>query len=135
METLEEIIDIFQSVDAHTRLEVLMEFADRLPPLPPMYLPIRDAGLHMVHECQSPVFLFVEVKGTIVQVCADVSREAPVARGFTALLTHLFNGAEIRTIHDAPDNLLAALNLENALGMQRRRGLAAIYRRVKSVSA
>lgn len=130
--TLEETIDTFQSVDAHTRLELLMEFGERLPALPKPYYPLRDAGLHMVHECQSPVFLFLEIKGSTVHLFADVSREAPIARGFTALLVELFNGEDVAVIKQAPVNGLAALHLETALGMQRRRGLSAIYQRVKS---
>ena len=132
MNTLDAIADDFQMVDDQMRLELLLDYAGRLPPLPEAYQPLRDRGLNMVHECQSPVFLMVEVKDGIVHLHADVPKEAPTARSFTAILVEAFDGQPPEVVQDAPADILHRLGLTNLLGMQRTRGLSAIYRRVKS---
>ena len=129
--TLETIAETLQSVDRETRLELLLDYAERLPPLPEAYHPLRDRGLNMVHECQSPVFLMVEVKDGVVRLHADVPEEAPTARSFMAILMEAFDGRPVHEVLDAPADILHRLGLANLLGMQRTRGLSAIYRRVK----
>jgi len=122
----------FQMVDDNTRLELLLDYAHQLPPLPEAYHALRDAGLGMVHECQSPVFLVVEVNKDTVYIKADVPREAPTARSFLTLLVKVFDGASPDAVLRAPNDMLQRLGLVHLLGMQRIRGLSAIYRRLKS---
>ena len=132
MSRIEEIAETFQFVEAQDRLEIMLDYADRLPPLPEAYHELRDRGLNMVHECQSPVFLMVEVKDCTVQIHADVPREAPTARSFVSILVDAFNGADPQTIINAPDDILYRLGINKLLGMQRTRGLSAIYARLKN---
>jgi cysteine desulfuration protein SufE len=133
---LDTIAEPFQMVDGDMKLELLLEYARKLPPLDEAYFPLRDAGMNMVHECQSPVFLMVEVSedaggAPVVHLHADVPKEAPTARAFTSILVEAFDGAPPRAVLDAPDDALRLLGLTKLLGMQRTRGLSAIYRRVK----
>lgn len=132
MTTLDAIAEEFQLVDDQTRLELLLDYAQQLPPLPEVYYPLRDAGLNMVHECQSPVFLMVEVQDGTVRLHADVPAEAPTARSFTTLMVQAFDGAAPQVVRDAPDDILHRLGLTHLLGMQRTRGLSAIYQRIKT---
>ncbi len=132
MTTLDAIAEDFQMVDDETRLELLLDYARQLPPLPEVYHPLRDRGLYMVHECQSPVFLMIEVKEGAVRLHADVPEEAPTARSFTAILVKAFDGAAPQAVLDAPADILYRLGLTRLLGMQRTRGLSAIYQRIKN---
>ncbi len=132
MRSFEEIAETFQLAEPEMRLELLLEFAENLPPLPEAYHALRDAGLNLVHECQSPVFLMVEVADGRVKLHADVPREAPTARGFTSILVDAFDGAAPEDVLNAPLDALNALGLSSLLGMQRTRGLSAIYRRVRN---
>ncbi len=131
MPTLDEIAEDLQMVDDEMRLELLLDYSRQLPPLPEVYRPLRDAGLNMVHECQSPVFLMVEVKDGIVRLHADVPEEAPTARSFTAILLKAFDGADPQAVLAAPNDVLHRLAIDRLLGMQRTRGLSAIFRRLK----
>ena len=126
------IAEAFRSVDPPMRLELLLDYAGKLPPLPEAYRPLREAGMNMVHECQAPVFLMTEVKGGAVRLHADVPPEAPTARGFTSILVEAFDGAAPPDVQAAPANALHELGLTGLLGMQRTRGLSAIYQRVKN---
>ncbi len=131
MTRLEAIAAELQSVDDATRLELLLDYANALPPLPEAYHALRDAGVGMVHECQSPVFLLVEVANDMVRLRADVPREAPTARSFVTLLLRSFDGERPAAVLAAPDDILPLFCLTHILGMQRTRGLRAIYQRVK----
>ena len=127
----DDIVELFQSVDGTDRLELLLDYSDELPDLPPDYAVLRDAGLNMVHECQSPVFLMVDKRGDRAHLVADVPRESPTARGFTSILVQSFDGAPADEIAGAPADALHALGLDKMLGMQRTRGLRAVYNRMR----
>jgi len=127
---LSDLVDLFSSVDGSERLELLIEFGDRLPILPEPYRRLRDAGQYMIHECQSPVFFCVNVRENRLSVHADVAREAPIARGFTGLLYETFDDVPVTDVVKAPRDLLDPLGLTDLLTLQRRRGLTAIYRRL-----
>lgn len=130
--SLSEIEELFASVEGLERIELLLEYTDALPALPEAYAALRDAGLGAVHECQSPVFLHVEGDAGCVRIWADVPREAPTARGFVGLLYTLFNEAPTETVLNAPPDLLQTLGIAPLLGMQRSRGLRAIYARLRA---
>lgn len=131
MRKLDALLELFQETEPADRLELLLDFAERLPPLPPEYVPLRDAGLGMVHECQSPVFFLPEVQNGRVRIYADVPREAPTPRAFTAMLVEAFDGEPPEAVLEAPEDLLYRLGIAPLLGMQRLRGLTAIYQKLR----
>ena len=125
-ERLDEAAREFAELEPRERLELLLEYAESLPKLPARYQAERDAGEHRVHECQTPVFLWVDVEGGKVQISADVAPEAPTVKGFVALLADAFSGAPAEEILAVEPTLIARLGLLETLGMMRMRGLHAI---------
>lgn len=107
-----------------------MDYGNRLAPLTPEYAALRDSGAFIVHECQAPVFFMAEVKGEVLHVEVDAPIEAAIARGFSALLKEVFDGLPVQNGIEIPENMLEALHIEKFLGLQRRRGLGAIYKKV-----
>ena len=89
---LQEIAEEFGAVGGRDRLQLLLEFSDDLPPLPARYAEHRDL-MEPVPECQSPLFLAVEVDDdAVVHLFFDAPREAPTTRGFAGVpvsYTHL----------------------------------------------
>lgn len=128
---LAEIIDEFSGAEPRERLELLLELANSLPPLPPELAAQRDAGEHRVHECQTPVFLWVSVSDGRARIQGDVAPESPTVKGFVALLAEAFTGATPAEVLATPPNLIQQLGLDQALGMTRMRGLHAILYRVR----
>ena len=128
---LERTIQRFQSADRETRLELLLDFARKLPPLPEHLHAARDQGLHRVPECQSPVFLYLERVDGVVRLFADAPREAPTVRGFVSLLVKSLDGATVDQVAALPLDLLDGLGLAEALGMTRMHGLSAIVYRIR----
>jgi cysteine desulfuration protein SufE len=136
MPTLETLIPRFKAADRTTRLETLLDYSRKLPALPDRYQGERDRGEHQVHECQTPVFLWVEVAGGKVHIHADVPPESPTVRGFISLLAKSLEGAAPSEVARVPDDLLDQLGLSETLGMTRTQGLTAILSRIKrSVAA
>ncbi len=129
---LEELKQEFDELDVRDRLETLLEFSDELPDLPETYRAKRDAGENRVHECQTPVYMWVEVVDGRVQIYADVPRESPTVRGFISLLVAALSGAAPAEVLAVKPTLLTELGLVEALGMVRMRGLHAILHRIKS---
>jgi len=128
---LEELKREFGELDVRDRLETLLEFSDELPDLPESYRARRDAGENRVHECQTPVYIWVEVADGQVEIYADVSRDAPTVRGFISLLANTLCGLAPAEVLAVKPTLLTELGLVEALGMVRMRGLHAILHRIK----
>jgi cysteine desulfuration protein SufE len=136
MPTLDMLIPRFKAADRTTRLETLLDYSRKLPPLPERYQDEKERGGHRVPECQTPVFLWVEVEAGKVHIHADVPPESPTVRGFISLLAKSLDGAAPADVARIPDDLLDQLGLSETLGMNRTQGLTAILYRIKrSVAA
>src|SRR5258705_12041801 len=86
MPTLDTLIPRFKAADRTTRLETLLDYSRKLPPLPERYQEQKARGEHRVHECQTPVYLWVEEDRGKVHIHADVPPEPPTVRGCISLL-------------------------------------------------
>src|SRR5215207_1090440 len=131
MPSLDNLIPRFKAADRQTRLETLLDYSRKLPPLPQRYEAEKELGHNRVDECQTPVYLFVEVDRGRVHIHADVPREAPTVRGFISLLAKTLDGETADTVAQLPLDLLDQLGLSETLGMTRTQGLTAILHRIK----
>lgn len=129
---LDEIASEFVDLDPRERLELLLEFAEGLPPLPPELQAERDAGDHRVHECMTPVYLWVLPENGHVRIHGDVAPEAPTVKGFVGILADAFTGATPDEVLAVPSDVMRRLGLVEALGMVRMRGLSAILNRIRA---
>ena len=132
MPSLENLIPRFRAADRQTRLETLLEYSKKLAPLPQRYQAEKDLGHNMVEECQTPVYLWVELNDGQVHIYADVPRESPTVRGFISLLAGALEGETPDAVARLPLDLLDQLGLSETLGMTRTQGLTAILHRIKS---
>jgi cysteine desulfuration protein SufE len=128
---LDEIISELSQSDRQERIDLLLDFARSLPPLPDRLAAHKDAS-HRVEECQSPVYLFVELDGERVALHADAPMEAPTVRGFVSLLLEGLDGATLDEILQVPGDLVERCGLAEILGMLRVRGLTGVLRRLKA---
>ncbi|HVD33162.1 MAG TPA: SufE family protein [Gemmatimonadales bacterium] len=131
MPSLDTLIPRFKAADRQTRLETLLDYSKRLPPLPERYEAEKQQGHNRVHECQTPVYLWVEVDQGRVHIHADVPRESPTVRGFISLLARSLDNQTPEAVAQLPDDLLDQLGLSETLGMTRTQGLTAILNRIK----
>lgn len=127
-ESLEEIVEMFAEASRREKLELLLEFAESMPDLPPSMT--RDT-FEQVHECASPVFLQARMENGRIYYDIDVPREAPTVRGFANILREGLNGATPETIIATPADLYQRFGLQRALSSQRLRGLSALLAYMK----
>lgn len=127
----QELIADFQDLAADERVEELVELADELPDVSPGRSISPPPESCRVQECQTPVYLWVDVCDGRVKVEAYVSRHSPTVRGLVALLVDAVNGLESREVLSLPENLLEQLGLAESLGMTRQHGFQGVIRRIK----
>jgi cysteine desulfuration protein SufE len=128
---LEELIGEFADLDGREKLELLVDFANGLPALPPEYEARKAVEDRRVHECQTPVFLWMEIDGGTARLVAEVAPEAPTVKGFVAVLAAAVNGRPAADVAAISDDILERMGLAEVLGILRTRGLRAIVARVK----
>ncbi|MES2094739.1 MAG: SufE family protein [Actinomycetota bacterium] len=130
-DSLERIRADFLELERADRLILLLEFANDLPELPARYADHPDL-LERVVECQSPVFIFVEVDDNrIVHLHATAPREAPTTRGFASILSQGLSGLTIEQVLDVPDDFPDTIGLTEAVSLLRIRGMTAMLARTK----
>jgi cysteine desulfuration protein SufE len=122
---LQEIVEQFREATPRERMELLLEFADGLPPLPERLQARRDQ-MEQVHECQAPVFLFTELQEGQVHFYIDIPPESPTIRGYASILLEGFAGASPEEILATPDDTYMLLGLAEVITPQRMRGLHAL---------
>ncbi len=128
---LDAIVAEFADLDGREKLELLVDFANGLTPLSPAYQARKAAEDRRVHECQTPVFLWMEADDGRARLTAEVAPEAPTVKGFVAILAEAVNGQPIGDAAALSDEFVDRMGLIDILGMMRARGLRAIVARVK----
>jgi cysteine desulfuration protein SufE len=127
---LADIAEEMQAATTRQRLDLLLEFSDDLPPLPERFA--GSSALEQVHECQSPVFLAVEVDDEAhVHLFFDAPLEAPTTRGFAGILHAGLDGLPAAQVLAVPDDAPMRLGLAEAVSPLRLRGMVGMLARIK----
>lgn len=121
----------FLALDQRERLQLLLEFSNSLPDLPERYADHPDL-LERVEECQSPVFIFVEVDDeSVVHVFITAPREAPTTRGFASILAEGLKGLTVDEVLAVPADYPLTIGLTEAVSPLRIRGMMALLGRIQ----
>ncbi|GGB18023.1 cysteine desufuration protein SufE [Flexivirga endophytica] len=127
---LAELIDEFEAVGPKDRLQLLLELSEELPALPARYADQPDL-LEQVHECQSPLFLAVELTDGDIHLFFDAPKESPTTRGFAGILHTGLDGQPAQAVLDVPDDVPFKFGLAEAVSPLRMRGMVAMLSRIK----
>ncbi|MGL5858478.1 MAG: SufE family protein [Angustibacter sp.] len=126
-----DLAEDFTSLPEAERLQLLLELSDELPALPERYHGHRDA-MEQVHECQSPLFLAVEVDdGHMVHVFFDAPPQAPTTRGFAGILRTGLDGLTVEEVLAVPPDAPYRFGLAQAVSPLRLRGMVAMLSRIQ----
>lgn len=129
-EPLQRVIDEFARAPESLRLALLLEYANKLPPLPEAWAGATDR-FERVEECQTPLFIASELEGDRVTVWFDAPPEAPTTRGFASILSHGLNGLPADEVLDTPGDVHARLELTDLVSPLRLRGMEGMLARLK----
>jgi len=128
---LTDIVEDFASAPSDLRLDMLLEFSDEVPELPPE-LAGHPEAMEQVHECQTPFFLSTRLRadGT-VDIWFDCPPEAPTTRGFAGILSEGLAGSRAEDILDVPLDFYLRMGLGEVISPLRLRGMSAILARLQ----
>jgi cysteine desulfuration protein SufE len=141
-ESLAEIAEDFAALSPRDRLTLLLDFSDELPELPERYQGHTEL-LERVDECQSPLFLVVEVEGVqeapqagnaqaaTVRLFFEAPPQAPTTRGFAGILHEGLDGLTVGEVLAVPDDAPYRFGLGEAVSPLRLRGMVAMLGRIK----
>jgi cysteine desulfuration protein SufE len=135
---MQEIAEDFAELLAPQRLQLLLEFSEGLPELPERYAG-RLGEMEQVHECQSPIFLVVEVGDDPVddpgkrpvQLFFSAPQEAPTTRGFAGILHEGLDGLTVDEVLAIPEDAPYRFSLGEAVSPLRLRGMVGMLSRIK----
>jgi cysteine desulfuration protein SufE len=127
----QEIIAAFAEVPQNLKLELLLEYSEALPSLPERYQNHPEL-LERVEECQSPVYLFVELDDSkTVHIFLTAPDEAPTTKGFASILQLALNNQKAETVLAFEDSFVDALGITDLVSPLRIRGLQGMLMRIK----
>jgi cysteine desulfuration protein SufE len=127
----QEIISAFQEVPQNLKLELLLEYSDALPALPERYQNHPEL-LERVEECQSPVYLFVELdESQTVNIFLTAPDEAPTTKGFASILQLALDKQKAEKVLAFEDSFVDALGITDLVSPLRIRGLLGMLMRIK----
>jgi cysteine desulfuration protein SufE len=130
-DSLAEIRDEFLELAESERLQLLLEFSNELPPVPAEFDEHPELRERVI-ECQSPVYIIVEVDAAgIVSMHATAPKEAPTTRGFAGILVQGITGLTADDVLGIPDDFPQSIGLTRAVSPLRIAGMTGMLMRVK----
>lgn len=131
LETAEQLIEDFRVLRDSERLDLLLEFSEALPQLPAKYADHPEL-LERVEECQSPIFLFVEIDSDgFTRLFFSAPPESPTTRGFASLLFSVIDGLPVTDALNFDLDFPFKLSLSSSVSALRLRGMLGILSRIK----
>jgi cysteine desulfuration protein SufE len=122
-----EIIDAFSMYDDwNDKYEYLIDLAKTLPPFDPQY----KNEEHLIHGCQSRVWLHADFDGDRVHYFAD--SEAMIPKGIVGMLVKVLSGERPEDIAKAELDFIKEIGLKEHLSPNRSNGLVAMIRQMKN---
>ncbi|MCP2636886.1 SufE family protein [Microbacterium sp. HD4P20] len=130
-ETLAGIRDDFLDLPEPDRLQLLLEFSQELPAVPPEYENHPEL-YERVAECQSPVFIIIDVDADDrVAMHATAPAEAPTTRGFASILAQGITGLTADEVLAIPADFPQSIGLTRVVSPLRISGMTGMLLRAK----
>jgi cysteine desulfuration protein SufE len=132
-ERLSEIIEEFQWSEGREKLELLLYYAEKLPPLPERLEDLGD-NFQQIKECMTPVFVYAEVEDGKMRYYFKIPPESPTVRGYASLLTEGLEGTTAEEVLQIPNDFYLEMGLHKVLTNQRLIGIDAILAHMKRLA-
>jgi len=129
---LQQIVEDFELCEGREKLELLLYYANNLPPLPERFQGHND--MEQIHECMSPVFVHGELNNGVMEYFFAVPAESPSVRGYAALLAEGVNGLKPEQVLAIPNDFYYAMGLQTVLSSQRLNGMRAMVAFIKQLA-
>lgn len=126
---LQKILTLFSTAPKDLRIQALLDYSRRVPPLPD---DVDPGSLEQVHECQTPFFLHTRLDDEgKVRIFFESPPESPTVRGYAGILHEGLDGETPEAILAMPSDFYLGIGLEEVVTPQRLNGMGAIIARLK----
>jgi cysteine desulfuration protein SufE len=127
---IQQVLTRFQSMAREEKMQSLVAYAKRLEPVPERFAAL-DRDAYTVHECQTRVDLFSEVRDGRIHFWADVNvRQSPTVAAFLSITLSAVNDQPPSTTLSIPPDFVSVMMA--GLGLSAREvGLNALVSRLK----
>jgi cysteine desulfuration protein SufE len=129
-DSLADIRDEFLELPESDRLQLLLEFSNELPPVSDE-VAAHPEMTERVAECQSPVYIYLEVADGAVTMHATAPAEAPTTRGFASILAQGIAGLTPQEVLAIPDDFPQSIGLTRVVSPLRISGMTGMLMRAK----
>ncbi len=129
---LQEIVEEFGKAEGQGKLELLLEYSEKMSPLPDWLN--KETNMDQVHECMTPVFVHAEQENGGMTFYFDIPPESPTVRGYAAILGEGLRGVSPEQIVAIPSDFYLQMGLHKVLLQQRLRGITAILSYLKRLA-
>ncbi|WP_299030232.1 SufE family protein [uncultured Thermanaerothrix sp.] len=130
---LAEILETFGLSDPQGKMELLLEFAESLLPIPEELADLAGQP-ELVPECMTPVTVYMHQHEGRLRFYFGVPPEAPTIRGYAAILQQGLWDVTPNEVLQIPEDLYSAMGLLHILTPQRVNGLIAILAHIKRLA-
>lgn len=131
---LAEIVEDFSLCEGREKLELLLQYAESLPPLPD-WLEGKQNEMESVPECMTPVSVAAEDRAGGMIFHFVVPAESPTVRGYASIMAEGLHGATPQEVLALPADFYLRTGLQEVVSAQRLNGMAAIVAHVKRLAA
>jgi cysteine desulfuration protein SufE len=129
-DSLAEIRDEFLELPETDRLQLLLEFSNELPAVSDE-VAAHPEMTERVAECQSPVYIYLELTDGAVTMHATAPAEAPTTRGFASILAQGIAGLSPEAVLAIPDDFPQSIGLTRVVSPLRISGMTGMLMRAK----
>ena len=130
---LQEIVEDFEFCEGREKLELLLEYSERMPPLPDWLNQEHDT-MDQVQECMTPVYVQAQTEDGKMTFYFDVPAESPTVRGYAAIMAEGLQGVTPEEVLSVPAGFYLQTGLQNVLTQQRLNGISAILAHMKRLA-
>jgi cysteine desulfuration protein SufE len=127
---IQHVLSRFQSMGREEKMQALVSYAKRLEPVPDRFAAL-DRDAYTVHECQTRVDLFSELRDGRMHFWADLNvRQSPTVAAFLSITLNAVNDQPPATTLAIPPDFVSVMM--GGLGLSAREvGLNALVSRLK----
>lgn len=129
---LQEIVEDFGWCEGQEKLQLLLEFSEKMPSLPDWL--DKETNMEQIHECMTPVFVHAEKENEGMIYYFDIPRESPTVRGYAAILGEGLHGVPPQDVVQIPPAFYQEMGLHKVLTTQRLNGIGAILAHIKRLA-
>jgi cysteine desulfuration protein SufE len=130
--SLKDIVSDFEISEGREKLELLLQYAEQMPPLPERFKGHQQ--MEFVPECMTPVYIQAETQDGRISFYFDVPEESPTVRGFASVMSEGVNGSTPQQVLAIPADFFRQMGLDQVLTHQRLNGMVAILAHMKRLA-